>query len=363
MPHGQYAVGRAVLRRAVRDGEIGAPRFSHLEASFPLRLLSPTNSCEDATRNAAAYGTAPQKSVGVLFMVSFGGGLVSGDHIDLDVDVGSDTRLLMLTQGSTKVYRERRHGDAPSRAARAPGLTEISQQYIRFIVRENATLILLPAPVTCFARSRYAQTQRFDLRSSTSSSLVLLDWFTSGRLVVDGPRDSTDMQRIPEMWHFYLYHSRNEVRIDGNVLVRDRQHLAQELPEVLRRDTKTDLARRCDPYTCYGLLVLYGPECQVLCRALAAEYDQIQQPQPLLRSGGTLGASHIAPPDVLWSLSPLCSGAPVPGSDRKGAGGPDSGVVVRLAGVSTESLRAWMHLRLKPLQHLIGDDLYRVALA
>ncbi|WFD25277.1 hypothetical protein MNAN1_000244 [Malassezia nana] len=337
MPHGQYAVGRAVLRRAVREGDIGAPRFSHLEASFPLRLLSPTNSCEDATLNAAAYGTAPQKSVGVLFMVSFGGGLVSGDHIDLDVDVGSDTRLLMLTQGSTKVYRERRGGDHPARAAQAPGPTEISQQFIRFIVRENATLILLPAPVTCFARSRYAQVQRFDLRSRTSSSLVLLDWFTSGRLAVDGPRDSTD-QRIPEMWHFYLYHSRNEVRIDGHVLVRDRQHLAQVLPEVLHRDTKTDLARRCEPYTCYGLLVLYGAECEVLCRDLLKEYDKIQQPQPLLRSGGTLGASHIAPPDVLWSVSPLCSGAPVPGSDSKRADGPDSGLVVRLASSSTDVL-------------------------
>ncbi|KAL4401589.1 hypothetical protein ACI68E_001232 [Malassezia pachydermatis] len=362
MVHGQHAFGRAILRKGVNDGEIGAPKFSHLEATFPLRLLTPQESCRDATINAAAYRKVPFKGVGVLFMVSYGGGLVCGDNIELDVDVGSDTRLLILTQGSTKVYRERRGGDAPAVIKRASGPAPASQQYIRYLVRENSTLILLPAPVTCYARSRYSQVQRIDLRSATTSSLVLLDWFTSGRLAVDGPRESTDFYRIPELWHFYLYQSRNEVRVDGQVIARDRQQLEQDLPEVLQRSDKTELARRCEPYTCFAFVILYGPECKALCEALLREYDTIQQPQPLLRSGGTLGASHVEPPDVLWSASPLFSGAPVPGSDRQTTGKEQAGLILRIAGMRTDTVRAWLYEHLSHVRYLVGDDMYHVAL-
>lgn len=353
MSQAHCAEGKAVVRRDVSLDEVGAPQFSHLEFTFPLRLLAPRGAAEDATVNAAKHNTTSQvkKSVGILFMVSFGGGLVSGDSVRLNVDVGEYTRLLMLTQGSTKVYKERRGGDLPQQVLRANGPKEVSRQRIHYTVRENATLILLPAPVTCFARSRYAQVQRCDLLSSAKSSLVLLDWFTSGRLAVD-------QQRIPEFWHFYLYHSRNEVSIDGHVIARDRQHLAQELPEMLSE--KTDLARRCEPYTCFGIVILYGPECAALCATLTEEYSQIHQPQPFLRTSGSRGP--VKPPDVVWSLSPLCSGAPVPGCDYKAGTFGNTGLIVRIAGTKTDTVRVWLYEHLHLVRHMIGADMYRVAL-
>ena len=362
MVHFQHAEGRAVLRRAVPLDEVGAPRFSHLECKFPFRLLAPVQAANDATVNAAKYvdtadQSAPIKSVGILFTLGFGGGLISGDRVNLEIDVGEHTRLLMLTQGNTNVYRVRRGGDPVASIMRAQGPNEISRQHTRYHVRKNATLVLLPAPVTCFARSRYAQTQRFDLHCGASSSLILLDWFTSGRLAVN----KTDY-RIPEFWHFYMYHSRNEVRVNGDVIVRDRQHLAQDLPDQLQEDTRTDLAQRCEPYTCFGIVILYGIECEALCRSLSEEYDQIQQPQPLLRSGGTLGSSRVSPPEVLWSLSPLCSGAPVPGGNMKTGSSVDKGLILRVAGTETDTVRAWLHKHLLPVKYLIGDDMYRIAL-
>lgn len=362
MVHAQRAVGHATLRGSRSEHGVDVAYFERMQANFPLRLLCPHESCVNATQTVAAQQRVAPKSIGILYVVSFGGGLVCGDSIELNIDVGSDTRLLLLTQGSTKVYRERRGGDLPAAVVHCKaGPAPASQQLTRYIVRENATLILLPAPVTCFARSRYLQTQLVDLRSATTSSLVLLDWFTSGRLAVDGPRDRADV-RIPELWHFYLYHSRNEVRVEGHVVARDRQQLEQALPENLERGDVTPLARRCDPYTCYALLLLYGVECEALCAALTREHKAIQQPQPLLRSGGTLGASHVAPPSVLWSASPLHSGAPVPGLDRMAAAPTPPGLVVRLAGVSTDKVRAWLYEHLQGVRHLIGDDMYHVAL-
>lgn len=359
MAQAHHAEGRAVMRRAVPLNEVGGVHFSHLEFTFPLRLLAPKNAAHDASINAAKYdmNVDVKKSVGVLFMVSFGGGLVSGDSVSLDVDVGEYTRLLMLTQGGTKVYRERRGGDLPQQVMHSRGPTEVSRQHLRYKVHPNATLILLPAAVTCFARSRYVQTQRVDLACGSTCSLILLDWFTSGRMHVN-QRDN----RVPEFWHFYLYHSRNEVRINGQVVARDRQNLVQDLPNVLTEQTHTELAKRCEPYTCFGQVIFYGPECTVVCAKLSDEFSRIQQPQPLLRSGGTLGSSHVAPPDVFWSVSPLCSGAPIPGCSPKTDTQFDKGLILRFAGKRPDTIRRWLHEHLHPVLHLIGEDLYRLAL-
>ena len=40
-----------------------------------------------------------------LYTITFGGGLVEGDNITLDVDVGEDCTVVVTTQASTKVYR------------------------------------------------------------------------------------------------------------------------------------------------------------------------------------------------------------------------------------------------------------------
>ena len=343
----QKAWGRATLRNAG-----STPVFSQLESKFPLRLLAPhvaSRNATEATKAGAASdpaGSRSQKAVGVLYVVSFGGGLVSGDEITLDIDVGSNTRLVSLTQGSTKVYRERRgHDPAAAGLPRAAG--PLSTQYMRYIVRENATLILLADPVTCFARSRYSQVQRVDLRSSDTSSLVLLDWFTSGRLAVDAKSG-----RVPEFWHFYLYHSRNEVRVAGDVLVRDVQWLEQELPDELGKHD-TDLGRRCGPYNCYATLILYGPECESLCDSLATEFKQIQQSQPL--RGGAAAA-----PDLLWSLSNLQAEPAAGGSQTTASRLP--GAVVRVAAYETDAIKRWLHGHLGHLRTLVGDDMYRVCL-
>ncbi|PKI83081.1 hypothetical protein MVES_002963 [Malassezia vespertilionis] len=337
----QHAYGKAYLAATVEPGQLGPPVFSHLQNQFPLRLLTPHAACRNATITAAKYEKVPVKGIGILYVVGFGGGLVSGDHVDLEVDVGSNTRLLLLTQGSTKVFRERRGGDpiASLQGQRPP--LPVSEQYFRYIVRPNATLVLLPSPVTCFARSRYMQTQRIDLRNAQTCSLVLLDWFTAGRLYVD-----TD-DRIPELWHFFLYHSRNEVRIDGEVVLRDRQHLEQDLPEKLVRGVPTELSFRCIPYKCYGMFVLYGIECAEICEELSKKFDCIEQPQPLLRSGGATAASRVTPQDVLWSVSPLCSGAPIPGGELRKRPTDMPGIILRFAGIDMDTTQAWLRDNLK----------------
>lgn len=57
--------------------------FSGLFSTYPLKLLSPR---------------IAQDGVALVYILSYGGGLVGGDRIKLSVDVGSGAILVLLSQ-------------------------------------------------------------------------------------------------------------------------------------------------------------------------------------------------------------------------------------------------------------------------
>lgn len=77
-----HGKGKAVLRASADEAV-----FSELSYRYPLKLLSP--------RTHATPNGVP---IAIAYMLSYGGGLVSGDRIDLEVDVGSNSTLMLLTQ-------------------------------------------------------------------------------------------------------------------------------------------------------------------------------------------------------------------------------------------------------------------------
>jgi urease accessory protein len=144
-------------------------------ATSPLRLLTPAN------HGRAAW----------VFTSSFGGGLVDGDRIRLDIEVGDGAAAFVSTQASTKVYRSP-HGTAATMSAR---------------IGSAALLVVAPDPVVCFARSRYRQVQRFEV--ADTGTLVAVDWISSGR------------RAFGERWMFDEYEATLEVRKGGRLLVHD----------------------------------------------------------------------------------------------------------------------------------------------
>jgi hypothetical protein len=57
--------------------------FAELSATYPLKLLSPR---------------VVEDGVAIVYVLSYGGGLVGGDCVKLRVDVGLGSRLLLLSQ-------------------------------------------------------------------------------------------------------------------------------------------------------------------------------------------------------------------------------------------------------------------------
>ncbi|KAH9937167.1 UreD-domain-containing protein [Fomitopsis serialis] len=289
--------GRIVLRKHGSEAT-----FSELSYVYPLKLLSPRLSPRDAS---------------AVYVVTYGGGLVGGDRVQLSVIVDEGAALVMLTQGSTKVFKNR---PGHRLTARSQGTLSnaVTTQVLEVSIAREGALFLLPDPVTCFRSAAYNQLQVFRLEAS--ASLVLLDWVTSGR------------KSRGEEWVFSRYYSMNEVWIGDRRLAKDIMLLEEQ--ETIRSLPPRTLADSLAPYSCYATLIMCGPLVESTLGSLSAEY------------GRTTVFKHASPPELLWSLSAIGDGA---------------GCVVRVAATETETVRNWLNERLVPLEGAMGPDVYRRA--
>lgn len=205
-------------------------------ASDPLKLLLPRPRARAVWACAATYG----------------GGLVAGDTVGLDLRVGPGAALFLGTQATTKVYR-------------STGAT--ARQTIRASVAGGALLANLPEPVSCFAGSRFAQ--RVDISLETGASVAWLDAVSAGRVACG------------ERWELDSYVSRTDLSLDGRLLLSDRMRLE-----------RGNLPDRFSGYAMVATLLLVGPQC-----AAATE------------AARTLATTHQPGADgLLATVSPLADG-------------------------------------------------------
>jgi urease accessory protein len=130
----------------------GGSGLETITYQYPLKLISPSPS-------------AHQKSV-LVFLLSYGGGLVGGDSVALSIHVKQGSKLSLVTQGHTKIFK-----------SATPDI--VTSQTLDVHVDDGAALCLLPDPVQPFESSVYAQKQVFHVKPQ--SSLCFLDWVTQGR--------------------------------------------------------------------------------------------------------------------------------------------------------------------------------------
>ncbi len=201
--------GELTVVRA-RDGR---SVVSRAYATSPLRLLTPAN------HGHAAW----------IYTSSHGGGLVDGDRLVMDIDVGPGAAAFVSTQASTKVYRSAQGTSAALHARVGPG----------------GLLVVAPDPVVCFAASRYHQIQQFDI--SAGGSLVLLDWLSSGR------------HTRGERWAFDAYRAQLRVRQEGTLVVHDSLALHAE---------DGDLAARLGRFEVVGTALVLGAGLRDLADAI-----------------------------------------------------------------------------------------------
>jgi urease accessory protein len=217
----------------------GATAVIRRLASSPLKLLTPRG------HNGTAH----------VVTSTYGGGLLAGDNIALRLAAGPNTRCLLGTQASTKVYRS---------TDGRPG-----RQSIDAIVAAGAVLVVAPDPVTCFAGARYAQRQHF--RLDGGASLLLIDWITSGR-VARGER-----------WAFDHYRSDTRVDVGGSCVARDALLLDP-------RHGPIDAPHRMGRFECLANVYLLGPAFAEAASGFLARVGRmpVQKRAPLIVTASPL---------------------------------------------------------------------------
>ena len=182
-------------------------------AESPIRLLAPRN------HGRAAW----------IYTSTYGGGLVDGDRLSIDVRVLPGASAFVSTQAATKVYRS--HGGSRAELAAR--------------VDEGGLLILAPDPLICFRGARYRQKQRLDI--AHDAALVVVDWLSAGRCASG------------ERWAFNEFRSVLEISVAGSLLVRDSMTLEAQ---------DGNLADRLGRFNIIGTAVLIGETLRDHARTL-----------------------------------------------------------------------------------------------
>jgi urease accessory protein len=233
---------RLELRRRAAGKTVVATAF----AASPLRLLTPAN-----------HGDAAW-----VFLASLGGGLVDGDRIAIDVDVGEGASALLGTQASTKVYRSPEGGAGTS-------------QRLSARVAADAVLAIVPDPVVCFADARYEQA--IDIALDPSASLFLVDAYSCGR------------SARGERWAFARYASRTTVSRGG----------ARSIVDATRLDPRHGvIADRMGRFDVVLSLLAVGPGLSSLRQAMLSASSLPSAPLSPCAAGSVLVAASLLAEDA-----------------------------------------------------------------
>jgi urease accessory protein len=204
-------------------------------AASPLRLLCPKNA------GSAAW----------TYTSTFGGGLVDGDDLHLQVRVGEGARALVATQASTKAYAAQR------------GV----QQTLAATVGARAALVVLSDPLVLFAGARIETL--LDLELAGDATVVAVEALAAGRIATG------------ERWAAARCQTRMHLRRDGVTLLDD---------ALLLDPAHGDVPARMGPFDAWASVILCGPA------VAAASEELLVRARPPHRLADDLPAIELASP-------------------------------------------------------------------
>lgn len=289
------------------------PSFSTLSYSYPLKLLpstphvlesDPETLAKKSTQDDPAVGRAGgapwpittslrPSLVPLVFVLTYGGGLLAGDCINLKIRLDPCTRLVAATQGSTRVYKmpialpnalHTDHGLSFSEH-RASNFSKIgavqnlphaltSRQDLCVRVCRGAGFWLAPDPIQPFAGSLYAQTQIFEVENG--ASLGVIDWVTEGRRARGESWAMAGWKGKNEIWSIIPAHTSES---DPQVILRKERRILMVRDSVI---LEPDGVNNCGGISAlvanagvFGTLLLHGPLFVPLSRFFLEEFTSL----------------------------------------------------------------------------------------
>ncbi|KAF3439453.1 hypothetical protein FNV43_RR17731 [Rhamnella rubrinervis] len=250
-----------------------------------------------------------------IYTLTYGGGIVSGDSISCDLTIVDGCTTVLTTQASTKVYKSLK--------------SKCSDQVLEARVGSNAFLAILPDPVTCFSTARYTQKQVFKVLYD--SSLVIVDWITSGR------------HESGERWDFDLYKSTNHLFLENDEPL--------FLDTVLLEQGMSSISERMQDYQVIAMVVFWGPKLKHIQDNVQKDVKRMMSEQLHFLSPASSRQLKTSPDH--------CSNKPNFIASSSVFGPKGIGVVVRIAATTTDSVYKFLQNQLASMEQLIGVSPYR----
>mmetsp|Transcript_32124 Transcript_32124/g.63985 ORF Transcript_32124/g.63985 Transcript_32124/m.63985 type:complete len:839 (+) Transcript_32124:2-2518(+) len=213
--------------------------LSELHHSSPMRLV-PSRRTHPTKIFDPAYslnGRNPKEETirqeaALVHLSSYGGGLVPGDSLDLEIEVrGKGAVLCVLTQGGQRIYRPGKHfrhhanwsyhdggeirNDSQKSDETGNSCVTLCKSSVHCTIEPGATLLYLPDPTVPYYQSSFQETRKFlcqfsDIELGNTEdnigSLIAVDWYSCGR------RFSTGMET--EQWAFDNLATRTELFVE-----------------------------------------------------------------------------------------------------------------------------------------------------
>ncbi|GAB7363974.1 hypothetical protein MBLNU230_g4535t1 [Neophaeotheca triangularis] len=231
------------------------PRLKTLKYQYPLKLIAPAPTALTTSTNRDQE-PAPKTLIHTIYLLTYGGGIVASDTLNLSLHLESSTRLVLLTQGSTKIFKT---ADAEV----------LSRQVMTTRLERGAGVCYLPDPVQPFECSSFEQRQVWEVPvvagggGGGGASVCVLDWVSSGRAARG------------EEWGFWRYGSLNEVWVvaEGGGGGGRRLLLRDNVSLDARDGPKGMLADRMYSLEVFGTLILHGPLVELLGQFFMREFQ------------------------------------------------------------------------------------------
>ena len=199
-----------------------------------------------------------QGGAALVHLHNLSGGVLAGDRLSVDLDIGPSARAQITSTGATRLYRSRLHA-APAELA------------MHVCAHQDALLEYLPDPLIPFAGSRYRQQTVVDLEHD--AGLFWWDTVAPGR------------EARGEVFSYHHLHLTFELRVRGVPIAIERGDL-----DPITRPLKS--VARMGPYRYFSTFYV--------CRAGTSENQWRTLEKQLAEVAGQLSS-----PMIIWGLGRL----------------------------------------------------------
>lgn len=167
--------GKGIITAEVRKSD-GAFIATELYATYPLRLHLTSRPNNNSNYHLSHEQDKKEYKALCCYMIGYGGGLISGDSISLEINVREGASLVVTSQSTSKAFKQI-EGRKPTFIK-----TNIS------LKGNDSLLVYVPQPTQCFQGSVLRQDTCIDINTNSSPStsqnsspsLVFVDWYTGG---------------------------------------------------------------------------------------------------------------------------------------------------------------------------------------